>query len=406
VCKQYSKGPDAADGGKLVSAVYGQFPPHFQDELFSTEVGGATKPIINQYGYFVIKVISERQAPQGDFEALRPRLEQLATQQKQIGLSFDLSKGIREKYGFEMYDDNLKIVLNELPPDRDVLDPPVRDNEVYPLLDIDLQDLDKPVASYRDKVMTIKDFSDLYDRALFHQRPRRQFRLGSIRKFIIDNVMPELIEEEITTSGVENEPEVAKMLQRKKELMMVGRLYNDLVDEQTQVAWHEIQNYYDDNVEQFHSDEQRRFLLILTGDKKTAEKARQQVLDGGVFQRVAMDYATSEELERTGIHDRFLRPGQSPDLDPYGFALRDVGDITEPFEVTDGWVVARLAEKKPSGYIPISEASHEINHQLKQRKNEERLNQLLAKWRKEMQIEIYEDNVQKAELTGRATRQR
>ena len=63
VCKQYSRGPDAATGGKVIAAPYGQFPPHFQELLFSTKVGGITKPIINRYGYFVIKVLDSRQPP-------------------------------------------------------------------------------------------------------------------------------------------------------------------------------------------------------------------------------------------------------------------------------------------------------------------------------------------------------
>ncbi len=403
VCKQYSRGPDAAVGGRQISASYGQFPPHFQDELFSTDVGGVTNPIINQYGYFVIKVISKSQPPKRPLAEVEERVRRIATQQKQLRATYELSLEIRERHGFQFYDDQLKIILNAMPPDRGILNPPNRDTEVYPLLDIELEDLDKPVASYNEEVMTIRDFSDLYDRAHFAQRPRKELRLGGLRKFILDVIMNDLIEVELAVSGIENEPEVAEMFNRKREELMVNRLYWDLVAQQTSVPWDKIEAYYRDNKEQFHSGERRRFQIILTPDKLSAEHARQRAVSGGTFQRIAMEYASPKELKDTGMNEVFVEVGDRPELDDAASSLRDVGDISRVFEIEQGWVIAKLVAKEAEGYVPISKAQNGINHILKEEANEKRLDELLAKWRDEYNIEIFEKNVKKVKIVPRRT---
>jgi peptidyl-prolyl cis-trans isomerase C len=403
VCKEHSRGPDAAIGGKMVSAAFGQFPPHFQDELFSTEVGDVTQPIINQYGYFVIKVISKSQPPKRPFDEVAQHVRLIARQQKQLRATYELSMEIRKKHNFEFHDDNLKTILNAFPPDRDYMDPPNRDTEVYPLLDIALEDLDKPVATYDDQVLTVRDFSDLYDRAQFVQRPRREYRLGSIKKFLLDVVMNDLIEVELASSGIENEPEVAEMFDRKREELMVNRLYWDLIDQQTTVRWNEVEDFYKDNMEAFHSGERRRFNIILTPNKRSAEQARQRVNDGGSFERIAQDYASNEEIQETGINDVYLVAGDRPELDEAGFSLRDVGDISKPFEIQQGWVIAKLVAREPEGYRPITEVQQDINHRLKQEKNDERLDELLVKWREEYNIQIFENNLKKVEVKPRRT---
>ncbi len=403
VCKEYSRGPDAAEGGRQIAAVYGQFPPHFQEALFSTKVGGITKPIQNPYGFFVIKVISRNQPPQKPFEELKSMLERRVLYLQELKLTTEMSDRVREKYGFELYDDNLEIILDAMPPDRPIENPIPRDLEIYPLLDLAVGDFDKPVATYLGKTITIKDFSDLYDRADYGLRPRREFRLGGIRKFLVDLAMAQLIEEELATSGIENEPQVARMLHRKQEELMVNVMYFDLIDKHTVVEYEEVQKYYDDNIEHFHSDERRRFQIILTGDKATADLAKSRVTRGTILTRVAADYATDEEIADTGLNDVLITRGETPEIDTYGFALKKEGDISEPFQITDGWVVAKLVEIRPAGYVLVSEAQHEINHELKQRKNDERLNELIIKWKPAYDVTIYEKNLKKAVVTARTT---
>ncbi|UCG52619.1 MAG: peptidyl-prolyl cis-trans isomerase [Candidatus Latescibacterota bacterium] len=401
VCKQYSKGPDASIGGNVVNALYGTFEPNFQDALFDTPVGGFTPPLLSRYGYFVVKVVATSQPKRKTFEQVRPDLEKLVQQQQELRLTTEVSDGIREKYGFEWYEDNIRIAFDALPPDRPLTNPPDRSAEVYPLLEFDAADLDKPLVSYKDKSITIKDFSDLYDRASFFARPRLEFRFGGVKKFLLDLVMNELVEDEMKASNIEEEPEVADMLRRKKEQFMVDKLFQDLVDKQTEVSPHEQDAYYQDNLERFRRPEQRRMGMILTNDRTTAMEAYNKVMAGERFERVSEEYSIEEltREERSGTD--FVGKGQKPDYDEVAFGMENVGDVSQPFQTSRGWMVLKLIERRPESILPLSEARDEIRRALKQVKNEERLNSLLEKWRAEVEIKVYEKNLLKANIKER-----
>ncbi|MDH3214775.1 MAG: peptidyl-prolyl cis-trans isomerase [Candidatus Krumholzibacteria bacterium] len=405
-CKQYSKGPDASTGGKVLDAYYGQFPTHFQDELFSKKVGEVTKPIINPYGYFVIKVINSKRPTQKPFEEVKPELEKMATTQKTSKLTFELSNQIMEKHGFQWYDDNLKIIFNAMPPDQPVDNPPNRDLEVYPLLKLAVEDMEKPVASYLDKTITVKDFSDLYDRGHFYQRPRRERRLGGLRKFLADIAMNELVVVEIESSGIEGEPEVISMLNRKREDMMISRLHVELIDEQVDVREPEIEAYYKDNQELFRREEERRFSAIVTGDRASATEAWEKLSSGADFKTVARSLSVPELAAQARVNDRLLAKGQVAEIDDHGFNIANLGDISEPFELSVGWAVVRLDEKLPERIRSYDEVQNEIRHRLKTIKGGERLDQLLSKWRQEYTVEVFDKNLKKAKLdvTASSTR--
>ena len=358
VCKQYSKGPEASVGGKEINALWGTFEPTFQDVLFDTPVGDVTPPLESRYGYFIVKVLNKNQPKKQPFEEARPDLELLVENQQQIRLMNEASEAIREKHGFQWYEGNLSTAFNALPPDRPLTSPPGRGTEIYPLLEFETRDLDKPLVSYDDKSITVRDFSDLYDGASFFNRPRREFRFGGIRNFLVSIVMNELVAIEMVESKIEEEPEIAYALQKKKEQFMVDKLFQDLVDKQTQVSEAELADYYADNLEQFRHPEERRLGVILTGDRERAVEARNRVMEGEPFEKMSTEYSL-EELSRQERAGRFLKKGQKPEYDEVGFSMENVGDVSEPFVTSQGWVVLKLYERRPARVLPLSEARNQ-----------------------------------------------
>ncbi|UCH83187.1 MAG: peptidyl-prolyl cis-trans isomerase [Candidatus Latescibacterota bacterium] len=399
-CKQYSKAPDAATGGKAITAMWGTFEPHIQDVLFAEDmkVGDVTKPIPSRYGYLVLKILQKTQPKKRSFEEARPDLEQMVYKQQELRLTRQMSDDVRAKYGFEWFDDNMRVVFDALPPDRPLTNPPDRGQEVYPLLEFDAADLDKPLVGYRGKTITVKDFSDLYDRASFFNRPRKEFRFGGIKKFLLDIVMNELVEVEMKESDIENEPVVARMLQRKREQFMVDKLFQDLVEKQTQVSPKDMQDYYNDNIEQFRRDEQRRVGIVLTNDLDTATEAYNKIMAGESFDRVSAEHSVDDITRDERAGTRLISKGQHPDYDEQAFGLENVGDVSKPFQSSRGWMVIKLVERRPATVVPFEEARDDLRRGLKTIKNEERLNALLEKWQAEVEIKIYDDNLMKADL--------
>jgi len=401
VCQQYSKDPDASSGGQVANALWGTFEPNFQDAVFNTPVGGFTPPLETRFGWVIVKVLDSRQPKRRPYEDAKPDLDKLVQRLEEIRLTNNVTDEIRARHHFQWYEDNIGIAYDALPPDRPLTSPPDRNSEVYPLLQFDSRDLDKPLVSYDQKSITIRDFSDLYDKASFFTRPRREFRHGDTKKFLIEIVMNELVVIELKESRIEEDPQVVAALDKKREQFMVDKLYQDLVDRQTEVMPEETAEYYNNNREMFRRPEERRFAMILAGSLDAATEAYKKVKAGEPFDTVSAAYSIPDITREERLGSRAVVNGQNAEFDQVGFALERVGDMSEPFETSRGWMVLKLVERRPERIIELEDAMEDIRGAVKTLKNEERLNSLLEKWRSEIKIEIYEDNLKKANVKER-----
>jgi parvulin-like peptidyl-prolyl isomerase len=403
VCRENSKAPDADQGGQVMTVVYGSFNPDMQKEMFKLPVGGITKPVYTPYGFFVVKVIRRAETKmKPPIEDMRETLEAEVRSQNETYLMNEVSEGIRQDAGVTWFWENLRIAFTSLPPDRSLVNPPDRRDEVYPLLYFEEDDLDKPIVSYKDKVVTIKDFSDYYDRSSFFRRPRREFRFSGIKHFLTEFIMAELVEEEMVRSNIEEEPEVKRVMTAKREELMINRLYEDMINAQTTVNERMIQDYYNQNEEYFQVAEKRRFGVILTGDLESAQAAYGEIKGGKRFRIVAKQYSIDEPTLENLAETELLVEGEQPEIDRVGFALGRVGEVSEPFETSRGWMILKLTEKADAGSHSLDEARESIRHALKQLENENRLNELLAKWKEELGVEIREDNFKKVQVEERS----
>ncbi len=403
VLRQYSKNEDAATGGMVFSAVYGQLTPEMQEALFSVPVGGVTPPVMTSHGWVVNKVLRRNEGrSKPNYEDVKVEYTTQVKNLKEAIALNQFTNQLRDDYQVVWHYDNIGIVYNALPPDRPYDDAPARSTEIYPLLLFDPADLDKPMVTWQGgKQITIKDYSDFYDQASFFNRPRRNTRWGGIRQFLTERIMNEISADVVRKSGIESEPEVAKTLKSKKEEIMVNLLYDDVINKQTIVTHAEIVNYYEGNLEAFHTPERRRFGVILTGDIETAQQAYKDLRAGQQFRSVVLAYSVDEETKQNSGETKDLVHGEQPDLDGVGFSLAKVGDISEPFQTSRGWMVIKLIERIDEKYFSLEEAEGRVESALKQQKNDERLKEMLAKWKEEVGVVIYEDNLGKTEIVER-----
>jgi parvulin-like peptidyl-prolyl isomerase len=168
----------------------------------------------------------------------------------------------------------------------------------------------------------------------------------------------------------------------------------------------DIQNYYQDNLENYKFPEQRRFGIIVTNDEETAQEAYDKLIAGMPLPRAAQFYSIDEATRSNlGETDFFVKGGQ-PEYDDVGFSLEKVGDISKPFETSRGWVILKLIEKAPERVRSLSEVQNAIETDLRTLKSDARLKELMAKWKKDITIEYFDDNLRKAEVDDSETRSR
>lgn len=407
VLTRYSASDDAKDGGTVITAPYGALLNELGEPLFKLPVGGFTEPIFTPQGWIIAQVIKidHPSKPQGNFEDEKEKLRMQMQNERESAAVNDYTEKLRDKYGVTWNYDSLEIIFKALPPDRPVDQAVSRDQEVYPLLYFEAGDLDKPVVSYPARTITIKDFSDLYDRASFYNRPRREMRLGGIRGFLTLNIMNDISTDAVAKSGIENDPEVKKLLDTKRDELMVNLMYEDLVNKKTVVTYDRMQTYYNDNKESMRTPERRNFGIVITGDQETALKAQEDMLAGKPMATVAAAYATDGEvLEKKGQTGLVMR-GEVPDVDDTGFNMKGVGEVSTPFQVSSGWMVLKLMELQPERVFTFDEAKDRIEAALREQDNDKRLNDLLAKWKDEFKVVIHDDNLKKVTLPERLDQQ-
>ena len=182
---------------------------------------------------------------------------------------------------------------------------------------------------------------------------------------------------------------------------MVNLLYNDVINKTTVVTKEDIKNYYDGNLEQFHNPEKRKFGVILTGDVESAQQAYRDLKSGKPFRTVMLAYSVDEETKANNGETPEIAHGEQPELDAVGFSLRKVGDVSEPFQISRGWMVLRLNERIDEKYFSLEDAETRIEGALRQDKNDKRLEEMLTKWKEEVGVVIHEDNLAKTKIVER-----
>ena len=400
-CRTFSKSDDAADGGLVVTVTFGSLMPSLQAPLFRLPVGGFTEPVYTPHGWVIVKVLKGSDPVQKTpYDEVKEELRRKLRSIKEGVALNEFTDKLRKDYGVEWNYDNLAIAFNALPPDREFDAAPTRSDEIYPLLYFDPADYDKPLVTYQGKSTTIKDFSDLYDRASFFTRPRRVYRYGGIRSFLTDPIMNEISVDVVRKSRIEEDPEVAAVLKAKREEIMVGLLYEDMVNKQTVITAAAIQDYYNDNVDRFRTPEKRKFGVILTGDIETALRALGEIRARKPFRTVALAYSIDDETRETMGETPELAFGEQPEIDVVGFKLRQVGDVSEPFQTSRGWMVLKLLERVDARTFTLDEARTGIEGALREIKNDEKLEELLTKWKEEYGVVIDEKNLEKNKYYG------
>lgn len=403
VLTRYSMSEDAKDGGTVISAPFGAMLTELDEPVFKLPVGGYTEPIFSMQGWTIVQVVKLDRVgkPRGKYEDVKEKIRNDIKNEREALAVNAYTEELREKYGVTWNYDSMEIIFKALPPDRPVDQASSRDQEVYPILYFEAGDLDKPVVSYPGRTITIKDFSDLYDRASFYNRPRRELRLGGIRGFLTINIMNDISTDAVAKSGIENDPEVKKLLDLKRDELMVSLMYEDLVNKKAVVTFDRIQAYYNDNMASLRSPERRNFGVVVSSDQETALKAQEEMLAGRPMAAVAATYSNDPKVKENHGQTGLVMRGQLPNIDDVGFGMQSVGQVSTPFQVSDGWMVVKLLEISPERTFTLEESQDQIEAALREKDNDTRLKELLDKWRDEFKVAIHEDNLKKVKLPVR-----
>ena len=409
---QYSQVPrtDANTGEELPlmqrvvfgDVQYGEAMIPVEEVVFATAIGEVSQPVETGYGWHLFLPLSTSQVslPALDAESSRRISVQIQLRRKRT-ISEAYYDEIAKDHGFKINEDALVMAYDKLPPDVNPEERPDPEKEVKPVLPFSREERDQVLFELDGKKYLVAEFSDRYDQTNWFERPKRVTGALGMKYWVRDRWMKPLQLERARKDGVYEMPEVANEVKMRREQMMVTMLHENLVAGQApEPSEQQIQEFYEKHKKTYVEKERRRVNLIFNEQERVLRRAADEITGGKDFVEVAVRYnenATKPEDVQTPEFDADNET--FVEIAPKAFALKEIGDHTEPFKTQTFWVMLQLASVTPERQLPLDEIRDSVTQDWKSQWNEDKLNELLAVWRQEVKVEVNEDVLERVNVT-------
>jgi peptidyl-prolyl cis-trans isomerase C len=398
LAKKHSIDASAENGGFVGSNTVGSILWWVEESLFTMKQGDVSEPLKTNTGWALLMVHRIRDVlPEKDVEYAERRVRAI---KEKKGIQ-DLRARIEREIELTWYPDAIDFAYDALPQDipfDDIISRKVTYDNA-PKLNLPDKQREVIMCTYKGGTLTLGDFADYYELIGLPERPRRERGKESIilmmHKTIFDDILAAYADQEAKVLDI---PEVREAYESRKEQFLVQKLYQDQVIDEIVVSTPEVEAYYNEHKDEIEIAEQRDYSILLVSDEETARDLYNKAKAGQDFSRLvekhSVDTGAKENLGRTGL----TYAGHYPDYDQVAFSLPRVGDMSEPFAVPRGWAVIKVEEIKKPETPTLAEATMTVKTALKNQKAEQIFEEKIEKWREGYPIEIFEENLKKAQL--------
>jgi parvulin-like peptidyl-prolyl isomerase len=181
-------------------------------------------------------------------------------------------------------------------------------------------------------------------------------------------------------------------LERETREQLVSQQLVEEVSGQIEVTDADVEEYYENNKDQFVVEEGVRpaHILVAKEDRDLADELHQRVLDGEDFAALAEEYS---------IDDASAADGGDLGFPTYPFVAEfqaaldqlDVGDVSAPVESPFGWHVITVLEVRDGGALTVAEAREQIVVSIQSQRQADAFQQYVDQLREDAEIEYVED---------------
>ncbi len=149
-----------------------------------------------------------------------------------------------------------------------------------------------------------------------------------------------------------------------REQLRIGLLLDRIVRASLDIDEQEIRDFYDEHADDYQLGERVKARMILVASQENAETIAEALEAGGDFaglaQALSIDPATKDEGGDMGW---FERRDYAEVIAQRAFAM-EPGEISEPFEAPDGWVILKVEGHQEAGLRPFDEVRDEVRSRI------------------------------------------
>ncbi len=186
---------------------------------------------------------------------------------------------------------------------------------------------------------------------------------------------------------------------------MLAHLYrSDAIPKDPDVNLVEIQQFYEDHVEDYRTKDQARWEQLTASFEKsgTRESTLMAIIEmgkeayfGGSMQAVAKLKSHEPFAARGGLHEWTNRGSLASDrLEQQIFSL-PIGVMSEIIEDETGMHIVRVLERRPAGVRPLSELQDEIREKVKKEKIDEAIKRVTEQMNRRVPVwTLFPDDIE------------
>ena len=195
--------------------------------------------------------------------------------------------------------------------------------------------------------------------------------------------------------GLHRKEEIRRMLKNVEDRILLEAIVQELQKDRIAVSDEEIKEYLEKNEEKFANPEQVRVSHILLKRKSEAKKILNELREGANFEKLARKYSIDSITAPRGGDLGYISRGEMiPVFEEVAFALENRNDISRIIETPFGYHLVKLTGRKKMR----KKAPDEIDSEIKTRIQNEKLDRLMEKYRKESMVSVNYDLLDKVSV--------
>jgi len=368
---------------------YGDAMLPVEQAVFALQEGQVSPPVQTAYGWHLFKAVERNEVRRGEIGEAHDRIATQIKLRKKRVLVEAYYEGILRDHRFKWDEQAASLVYDRLPPDVGPENRPDPATEVKPVLPFKEEERQRVFFEIDGKKHTLADFSDRYDATSWFERPKRNAGAMGLRYWVRDRWLRDRQLERARKNHVHELPQVANEVKLRREQIMVGMLHENLVAGQApEPTEAQIQEFFDKHKDTYVMQEMRRASLVFSPQEKVVRRAYDEIARGADFVATAVKYnERATEPKDVQTQDFGRDAPEFAEIAPKVFALQ-LGQHTEPFKTSQGWVILQVAHIEAARPFALLEIKDQVIQDYKNQWSEDKLNELLAEWKKGIKVDV------------------
>lgn len=216
-------------------------------------------------------------------------------------------------------------------------------------------------------------------------------KMELLNGMIIEAVLIQRAKEE----GLHKREEIKNRLKSVENRVLLEAMVQELQKGRIAVSDEEVKDYFEKNKEKFTDPEQVRVSHILVRSKSEARKILNELEGGANFEKLAREYSIDSMTAPMGGDLGYISRGEMiPAFEEAVFALEKKGDISQIIKSPFGYHLVKLTGiKKMDKKTP-----EEINYEIRTKIQNEKLDKLIERYRKELMVSVNHDLLDKVSV--------